>query len=101
MSRNWENRWPDARPYALILGAIKQALCDALSGIDPDALCWLFEPSPQNAISRMLGRNDEATWKATQEVALKVEELVSSGQAADVRRWLSYRRKDELRRVFG
>jgi len=97
----WANRWPEDREYAFVLGEIHQVLKDALGGPDPLALRWLFEPAPQVALSRMLDANDEATWEATRAVVGKVEGLVAAGRAGEVRRLLSYRRKEELRKVFG
>jgi len=101
MSAAWSKRWPEDRLYALVLGAINQALYDALSERDPGVLRWLFEPAPQDAIARMLGTDDEATQAATRSVVVKVEKFIVEGRAAEVRRWLSYRRRDELRGAFG
>lgn len=96
----WSKRWPEDRVYALILGAINQALRDTLSKRDPGVLRWLFEFEPQSAISRLLGTDDEATFRATQAVVAKVEHIIADGRAPEVRRWLAYRRKEELREVF-
>ena len=98
---SWSERWPEDRLYALTLGAINQALRDALSERDPGVLRWLFEFEPQVAISRLLGADDEATFAATQAAVARVEAIIVDGRASEVRRWLAYRRKEKLREVFG
>jgi hypothetical protein len=100
LSKSW-NIWPGERYYALILGAIYQALRDALNERDARVLHWLFEPAPQCAIARFLGGvSDGAALRATQAVVVRVEELIASGRAGEVRRLLSFRREKELREVF-
>jgi hypothetical protein len=97
----WTNRWPEDREYAFVLREIGQVLKDALDGPNQLALIWLFTPAPQVALARMLDMSEDATLEATRVVIRKVRELIAEGRAGEVRRLLSYRRKKELREVFG